>query len=106
MPLIFYVDHSGNMFEADVPVGTSVMQAAVDNGIEGILGECGGNQSCATCHCYVEDAWIATTGVAEGVEFEMVAATSAAEPNSRLSCQIIVTEAMDGLTVRLPESQY
>lgn len=106
MPLIFYVTHDGNMFEADVPTGSSVMQGAIDNGIDGILAECGGNQSCATCHCYVDEAWIEKTGVAEGVEFEMVAATANPKPNSRLSCQITVTDDMEGLTVNLPETQY
>jgi 2Fe-2S ferredoxin len=106
MPLIFYTDHDGQQFEADVPIGTSVMQGAVDNGIDGILGECGGNQCCATCHCYVDDRWIEKTGLAEGSEFEMVAAAPEPKPNSRLSCQIKVTEALDGLSVHLPASQY
>jgi 2Fe-2S ferredoxin len=106
MPLIFYTEHNGNILEVNIPVGGTLMQGAINNGISGILGQCGGNQSCATCHCYVDDAWIEKTGVAEGREFEMVAATSNPRPNSRLSCQIVVTDDMDGLIVRLPESQY
>jgi 2Fe-2S ferredoxin len=105
MPLIFYVTHDGNMFEADVPVGENVMQGAVDNGIDGIVGACGGSMCCATCHCYVDDAWINKTGVAEGAEFEMVAATNEPKTNSRLSCQLVVSDEMDGLTVHLPSSQ-
>lgn len=106
MPLIFYTSHDGNTYEADVPVGTSVMKGAVDNGIDGILGECGGAMSCATCHCYVNDAWLEKTGTAEGSELDMIDATSDPKPNSRLSCQIIVTEELEGLSVDLPESQW
>ena len=106
MPLIFYVTHDGNMFEADVPVGNSIMQGAVENMIDGILGECGGVMSCATCHCYVDEKWLDKTDVAYGSELEMIAASSDPRPNSRLSCQIKVTEDLEGLTVHLPESQY
>jgi len=105
MPLIFYTTHDGNTYEADVAAGENLMQAAVDNGIDGIVGACGGSMSCATCHCYVDDAWINKIGVAEGAEFEMVAATQEPKPTSRLSCQLVVTEDMDGLTVYLPSSQ-
>lgn len=105
MPLIFYVDHMGNIFEADVPLGESVMQGAVDNGIDGIIGACGGSMCCATCHCYVDDVWIDKTGVAEGTELEMVSATNEPKPSSRLSCQLIVTDEMEGLIVHLPTSQ-
>ena len=106
MPLIFYVTHEGNQYEADVAIGENVMQAAVDNGIDGILGECGGHLCCATCHCYVDEAWLEKTGVAEGREFEMVASVSEPKPNSRLSCQMIVDESSEGLIVHLPKSQY
>ncbi|MFT6221457.1 MAG: 2Fe-2S ferredoxin [Candidatus Endobugula sp.] len=105
MPLIFYVTHDGNMFEADVPVGENVMQGAIDNGIDGIVGACGGSMCCATCHCYVDDAWMIKIGVAEGAEFEMVTSTNEPKPNSRLSCQLVVSEDMDGLTVHMPASQ-
>ncbi|ODS24694.1 (2Fe-2S)-binding protein [Candidatus Endobugula sertula] len=104
MALIFFVTHDGNMYEVEAAPGETVMQAAIDNGIDGILGECGGCQSCATCHCYIDD--IDKTGVAEGTEFEMIANTSDPRANSRLSCQIVVTKELDGLTVHLPKSQY
>ena len=81
---------------------------AVYNGIEGILGECGGGLSCATCHCYVDDAWAAQVGTPTSQDerdlLEGVAAQRKA--TSRLSCQITVTEALDGLVVHLPEAQY
>jgi 2Fe-2S ferredoxin len=106
MPLIFYVTHDENMFEADVPVGNNVMNGAVENMIDGILGECGGVMSCATCHCYVDEKWIDKTGKAEDMELDMIQALTDPKPNSRLSCQIEVTEEMEGLIVHLPESQY
>jgi len=106
MPLIFYVNHNGDMYEADVPIGDSVMNGAVSNMIDGILGECGGVMSCAPCHCHVDDHWIEKTGTADGSELEMIEASSDPRPNSRLSCQIKVTEALEGLIVHLPESQY
>ncbi len=106
MPLIFYTDAQGNQFEADVPVGDTVMQGAVDNMIDGIIGECGGACVCATCHCYVDPKWLAITGQASATEQEMIDATPEPRDNSRLSCQIIVTEAMEGLSVSLPSSQY
>lgn len=106
MPLIKYIDHSGNEFEAEVEVGKSVMDGAMDNMIEGILAECGGCCSCATCHVYVEEQFLPITGPAEGMEKEMLSAVNDPKPNSRLSCQIIVNDEMDGLVVHMPESQY
>ncbi|NVJ59097.1 MAG: (2Fe-2S)-binding protein [Gammaproteobacteria bacterium] len=106
MPLIKYIDHSGNEFEAEVEAGKSVMDGAMDNMIDGILAECGGCCSCATCHVYVEEKFLPITGEAEGMEKEMLSAVNDPKPNSRLSCQIIVNQDMDGLVVHMPESQY
>ncbi len=106
MPLITYIDHKGNAFEADVPVGDSVMQGAVDNMIDGIIGQCGGACACATCHCIVEDAWFEKTGPASDEEKLMLEMSSEMQDNSRLSCQIEVTDDLDGLVVHMPQSQY
>ena len=106
MPLIKYVQHNGDTYEAEVPVGNSVMQGAVDNMIDGIVAECGGACVCATCHCMVDDAWREKTGTASDDEEMMLEAASGRQENSRLSCQMTVTEDMDGLVVHLPESQY
>ena len=106
MPLITYVDHNGNAFEAEVPVGDSVMQGAMDNMIDGIIAECGGACVCATCHCMIDDAWSAKTGEASSDENMMLEAATGRQENSRLSCQLTVTEKLDGLVVHLPESQY
>ena len=106
MPLVTYIDHKGNAFEADVPAGSSAMQGAVDNMIDGILAECGGACVCATCHVYVDDAWVEKTGTPSEDEDMMLEAASQRQENSRLSCQIVVTDEMDGLVLRIPESQY
>ena len=106
MPLIKYVQHNGDTYEADVAVGNSVMQGAMDNMIDGIIAECGGACICATCHCMIDDAWIEKTGSASADEEMMLEAASGRQQNSRLSCQLVVTEEMDGLVVHLPESQY
>ena len=108
MPKVAYIAFDGTETSVDVPVGENVMRGALYNGIEGIVGECGGGLSCSTCHCYVDDAWAAKVGgPASQAEEELLESASAeVKPSSRLSCQIIMTEALDGLVVRLPESQY
>lgn len=106
MPLINYIEANGNQFEADVAVGESVMQGAVDNMIDGILAECGGACACATCHCYVDEAWVNKIAAPEEQEQDLLEAVVEPKENSRLSCQIFVTEDMEGFTVHLPASQY
>jgi len=106
MPQITYISHDGNATEVDVPVGNSVMQGAVDNMIDGIVAECGGSCSCATCHCYVDEAWVSKLPPASGMEKDMLECVLEPRPNSRLSCQLEVTEDLDGLVVHLPESQF
>jgi 2Fe-2S ferredoxin len=81
------------------------MHAATDNGVAGILADCGGACSCATCHCYVGEDWTARTGAADEVEAQMLEFVLDPQPNSRLSCQITVSDELDGLVVRLPKSQ-
>lgn len=106
MALVTFVSHDGNSIEVEVAPGTSVMQAAVDNMIDGIVGECGGSCSCATCHCYVDEAWVGRLPPASGMEKDMLECVLEPRPNSRLSCQVVVTEQLDGLVVQLPESQF
>jgi ferredoxin, 2Fe-2S len=108
MPKVTYVQFDGSQQAVDVPVGENVMRGALYNGIDGIAGECGGAPSCATCHCYVDDAWTAKVGgPSNGVEAELLeAAASEIKSSSRLSCQIVMSEALEGLVVHLPESQY
>ena len=108
MPKITYIEYGGREHRVDVPLGKSVMRGAVDNNIPGIDAECGGECACATCHVYVDDAWLATTGtpVPGSQEASMLSFAALARPNSRLSCQIPVSEALDGLVVRMPEGQH
>lgn len=107
MALVTYVQHDGGRHKVDVPVGNSIMQGAVNNMIEGIVAECGGGLACATCHCYVDEAWFDKIGGASALEGEMLGATSAERrPTSRLSCQITVTDEIDGIVVYLPETQF
>ena len=106
MPLINYVESNGTTHSVQVETGTSVMQGAIDNGIEGIVAECGGSCTCATCHCYVDDAWYDRLREPQEMEKDMLVCAHDAKPTSRLSCQIRVTEDLDGLVVHVPASQY
>ena len=106
MTTLTYIEASGSRTDVDVPDGWSLMQAAIANGIEGILGECGGSCACATCHCYVDDLLMAALPAPSASELDMLDNVSAERrPNSRLSCQIKAAPALEGLIVTLPESQ-
>jgi ferredoxin, 2Fe-2S len=106
MPSVTYVSPNGMTRTIDVPSGTSVMRAALDHKVEGILGECGGNCMCATCHVYVDPEYLGRIPAASGNEKMMLAiAAEGPEANSRLSCQIKVTGELDGIRVRLPGRQ-
>ena len=101
------VEHDGTEHKVEVPNGDSVMQGAVNNMIRGIVGECGGGLACATCHCYVDEAWTDRVGPPSQLEMEMLeAASSERKASSRLSCQITVSDSFEGLVIHLPESQY
>jgi 2Fe-2S ferredoxin len=108
MPKVTYVEASGTKHVIDVPVDENVMRGAQYNGVPGILGECGGACSCATCRCTVDKAWSAKVGgPASDAEKELLeGAEGTLKPNMRLSCQINVTPELDGLVVYLPESQF
>jgi 2Fe-2S ferredoxin len=105
MPKITFIEHSGTRHEVDAQVGQSVMQAAVNNLVPGIIADCGGNCSCATCHVYVPSEWSAHLAPASQAEKEMIECALHVQENSRLSCQLHITPEMDGLEVNLPESQ-
>ncbi|GGO80183.1 2Fe-2S iron-sulfur cluster-binding protein [Wenjunlia tyrosinilytica] len=106
MPKVVYVHPDGSQDRLDVPEGTSVMQAAVAQGIVGIVAECGGSAMCATCHVYVDPPDAESLPAVGADEDEMLDCTACPrEPGSRLSCRIVLTADLDGLTVRLPEKQ-
>jgi 2Fe-2S ferredoxin len=107
MAVVTYIQYGGDRRQVDVPTGDSVMQGAVRSNIEGIVGECGGALACATCHCYVDEAWLDRVGGPSESESQMLEfSASETKPTSRLSCQIIVSDELNGLVVRLPEAQY
>jgi 2Fe-2S ferredoxin len=103
---ITYIEHDGTEHVADVKTGLSVMEGAVRNNIPGIDADCGGACACATCHVYVDEAWFEKTGPASAMEESMLDFAEEVKPTSRLSCQIRVADELDGLVVRLPESQH
>ena len=105
MPKIIYNDFSGNQKKIEVPNGLSVMEGAVRNNIPGIDADCGGAMACATCHVYVKEEWFDKLSKKEDGEEDMI--DMAYDPNkySRLSCQLIVSDKLEGLVVNLPEKQ-
>ncbi|MFT5520379.1 MAG: 2Fe-2S ferredoxin [Enterobacterales bacterium] len=105
MPKINYIDTKNKVTTLNVPNGLTVMHGAVVNMVEGILAECGGALTCATCHCYVDEKWIGVTGIAEGKEKLMLNNVKDTRRNSRLSCQLKVTDELEGIIVHLPQSQ-
>lgn len=102
---VTYISHKGDRQSVSVPEGTSVMQAALDNGVNGILADCGGALSCATCHVHIAPEWFARTGGPSEAEAEMLEMAVDPDETSRLACQIELTSALDGLEVILPASQ-
>jgi len=103
---IIYIQFDGAETTVEVRNGLSVMEGAIKNNVPGIDADCGGACACATCHVYVDEAWRAKTGEASAMEESMLDFADGVEPNSRLSCQIRVGDDLDGLIVRLPESQH
>ena len=106
MGRVTYIESNGEQHQVNLDNGQSIMQGALDNLIEGILGECGGCCSCATCHCYVDDAWLEKVGAPDDMEKDMLDSVVDPKSSSRLSCQIQMSDDLDGLVVRLPESQF
>jgi ferredoxin, 2Fe-2S len=105
MAKLQFVDFGGTTREVEASPGSTVMEAAVKNGIPGIEAECGGACACATCHVYIADAWQERVGPPSSMEEDMLDFAYDVRPNSRLSCQIKVTDALDGLVVHTPERQ-
>lgn len=106
MPVIKYVEFDGSEYTVEVAEGANLMQGALDNMIEGIIAECGGGCVCCTCHCIIDPQWKDAVGNIASDEDELLEMLSERQDNSRLSCQVTVTASMEGMVVRLPESQY
>jgi 2Fe-2S ferredoxin len=108
---IVFVDPKGVSHEVQGAIGATVMDTAVKNGVPGIVAECGGFLSCASCHVYVDDAWIDRVGRPEDADDPTEAeilddAMAECQPGSRLSCQVVITEELDGLVVRVSPEQF
>ena len=105
MPKITYIEHNGKKHTIDVANGLSIMEGAVQNNIPGIDADCGGSMACATCHVYVKEEWFNKLQKKEEGEDDMLDMAFEPKTNSRLSCQLMVSDQLDGLVVNLPEKQ-
>jgi len=105
MPKITYIEHGGKSHTIEVSNGLSVMEGAVQKNIPGIDADCGGSMACATCHVYVKEEWFNKLPKKEDGEEDMLDMAFEPKKNSRLSCQLMVSDQLDGLVVDLPEKQ-
>lgn len=106
MPKIIYIDHSGEERAIDATNGETVMETAIKNSIPGIDADCGGACACATCHVYIDEGFMEKVGKPEDMEQSMLDFAENVQSNSRLSCQISVSDDLDGMRVTTPESQH
>ena len=105
MPKITYIEHNGKSHDIDVANGLTVMEGAVQNNIPGIDADCGGSCACATCHVYVKEEWFDKIPKTESAEEDMLDMAFEPKKMSRLSCQITVSDSLDGLVVKMPSKQ-
>ena len=105
MAKITFKTHDDKTYTVDVQKGLTVMEGAVQNDVPGIDADCGGSMACATCHVYVEEKWLNKIQKAEEAEEDMIDMAFEPKKNSRLSCQLIISEELDGLTVTTPSKQ-
>lgn len=105
MPIVTYIEKDGSRHRVDVAVGDNLMEGALRNGVPGIEGDCGGALACATCHVHVAPQWADATGAASADEREMLDCANEVDDRSRLSCQIVMTDELDGIELDLPASQ-
>jgi len=106
MPKLIFVEHTGREHAVEAAIGQSIMQAAIDHMVPGIIADCGGSCSCATCHGYIEGPLAAKLTSMQDSENGMLDGSPYREASSRLTCQITVSAELDGLVIRLPKSQY
>jgi 2Fe-2S ferredoxin len=105
MPTVVFVDPSGTTYSVDAPVNRNLMQVALDHGVPGILGDCGGSCSCATCHGYVAEPWASRLPAPSESEVFMLEGVSQRRATSRLCCQLRLSAELDGIVVELPDEQ-
>jgi 2Fe-2S ferredoxin len=106
MAKIHFIEHNGTERVVDAQPGESVMEAAISNGVPGIDADCGGACACATCHVFVDENWLDKVGPVQDCEDGMLSVSNDRRPNSRLACQIQVSDELDGLVVTTPEFQF
>lgn len=105
MPELFFIEHNGTTHRIQSESGVSLLQAAISNLVPGMLGDCGGCCSCATCHCYIDNTWSAVIPLPSQDEAMLIDGALHVTAESRLACQITVSDDMNGIVIRLPESQ-
>jgi 2Fe-2S ferredoxin len=105
MPRVIYITPAGERIEAEVDNGYSVMEGAINNNVEGIVAECGGACACATCHSYIDESWLDRLPEMEDMEDSMLDAAYERKANSRLTCQIELTDELDGLIVNVADNE-
>ena len=105
MPRIVFIEPDGRRRDIDAPLGITLMEAARQNAVEGVVAQCGGACACATCHVYIADPWLAQLEPSEDMEAGMLETAWEPRSTSRLSCQIHITQAMEGMVVSVPQRQ-
>ena len=105
MPKITFITPAGERHDVNADVGSSLMEAAFENEVSGIVAECGGSCACATCHSYIDDAWIDRLPEMDDMEDAMLDSAEDRRPNSRLTCQLVVAEEFDGLVVHVADNE-
>lgn len=105
LPRVIFEQADGSRQTCAAPAGDSVMDCALDHGVRGLVGQCGGGCTCGTCHCYVAAAWVPVVPPAEGDELELLEYLPGRRPESRLACRIALDASLDGLTVRIPANE-
>lgn len=105
MTKISFVEHDGTRHEVETEAGSTIMEAALRNNVPGIVAECGGACTCATCHCYIDDKWVEAVGAPSAMEEDMLDFAYDVKESSRLSCQVKISEPLEGLIVHIPERQ-
>jgi 2Fe-2S ferredoxin len=106
MPKIVFIEHNGTEHVVEARTGQSVMQAALEHSVPGIMADCGGSLACGSCQGYIDPRWLGQFKPRSSDEVAMLEATSHMKENSRLTCQLPMRDELDGIVVRLPESQY
>jgi 2Fe-2S ferredoxin len=105
MPKVIYIEYSGKEHQIDLPIGFSIMEGAIKNSIPGVDADCGGSCACATCHVYVDEKYLSKIPTAQEAEKDMLDFVNETNNSSRLSCQIMMNNELDGIIVRMPKKQ-